>query len=73
MALGMTDGTNNYGANTYTDANLRPYTSLYGVAVGTERTTGAYNVAKAFGITTDETKSGIEVKTSSNINYVIKY
>lgn len=71
MALGMTDGTNNYGANTYTDANLRPYTSLYGVAVGTERSTGAYNVAKAFGITTDETKSGIE--TSANGLYLYFY
>jgi len=71
LALGLTNGTENFGL-----ANQRTYaycsTGLYGAEVGTTPA-GLSNLEKATGITQDSLKSGIESEINSNIKYVIKY
>lgn len=63
MTLGFTDGTNNaglyfYNSNIYAD-NLSVHYEDYGKNVGSAAS-GSYPVSgKTYGITTDQTKSGI--------------
>jgi hypothetical protein len=76
MALGVTDGTNNAGVYFLPSGmayeapqTLVPRTNYYGASVGTS---ASYNgetplSSKIAGITTDATKSGIEVKDDSSI------
>lgn len=62
MALGWTDGTNNYGtANTQNFYRLNSGTNFYGVNVGNVNSSYGTQPANniAMGITTDESKSGI--------------
>ena len=70
MTLGLTDGTNNNGLAFYNYA--QPQSNKYGVNVGTAGS-GSSSFASdvAIGITTDETKSGIE--TSANGLYLYFY
>ena len=76
MTLGLTNGTDTCGLTYYRGSSYYHSvdTSVYGqnigyLGAGEDPTLNKYSL----GITTDATKSGIEVKTSSNINYVIKY
>ena len=70
MTLGMTDGTTNYGVSTYPNMSLVIDTSAYGTNTGTS-TNNALAGQKSLGVTTDETKSGIE--TSANGLYLYFY
>lgn len=59
IALGITDGTNNYGGRVY-GSSLRANLSSYGKSIPSNDTTGDYIPDEArYGITTDATKSGI--------------
>ena len=62
MALGLTDGIENYGAIVVSGRGISGSTSSYGSAIG--QTPSAENIGvKTQGITTDPTKSGIETST----------
>ena len=68
MTLGLTDGTANYGLqrdyiNTTASYN-QVHTSSYGKSIGTPRSAGTNSVTTTIGITTDPTKSGIELSDS---------
>ena len=68
MALGLTDGTNTAGVNSFANSTgLDPWTGLYGTSVGTAQSGSRVNANKAMGVTTDGTKSGIEVASSIDI------
>lgn len=75
MALGMTDGTVNYGLLKQLSGNvgfLQGATGYYGVNVGDNVQVGTTATnGLALGVTTDETKSGIE--TSANGLYLYFY
>lgn len=75
-SLGLTDGTNNFGFNTWgVDKTLIGYTGLYNQSVGTESLTGSVNNKKAVGITTDPANSGIETTggiTKLKLRYFIQ-
>ena len=77
MTLGLTDGTDLFGINTWgSSTGLDGMSSLYGQPIGTSSSQGRINSQKAAGITTDSTKSGIIADTSSLTlicNYIIKY
>lgn len=66
MSLGLTDGSLNLGVYTSSaSSGLRPVTGAYGLATGasvTAGTEGTQSLQKALGVTTDQTKSGIEAK-----------
>lgn len=66
MALGFTDGTNNYGLATDTSNPLPfiPKSGSYGTNVGTSPS-GSGISGKVMGITTDSTKSGIVADTNA--------
>lgn len=72
MALGLTDGTNNFAFQTYPSlSELRTGTANFNQNVGTS---GSYNdrgTKLTVGVTTDHTKSGIE--TSANGLYLYFY
>lgn len=74
MTLGLTDGTNNFSINTSTNSQYSPQTmNSYGQLVGTS-SSGSYYLQTdtlSIGVTTDETKSGIE--TSANGLYLYFY
>lgn len=60
MTLGLTDGTNTAGINSYANSTgLDPWTGLYGTSIGTAQSGSRINSNKSMGITTDSTKSGI--------------
>ena len=75
MALGLTDGTNNYGLLKQLSGNvgfLQGATGYYGVNVGDNVQVGTTATnGLALGLSTDETKSGIE--TSANGLYLYFY
>ena len=72
MALGVTDGTNNAGIFYSSSVGLSALITDYGANNGTSGSSGAGLAnAKATGITTDPTKSGIE--TSANGLYLYFY
>lgn len=72
MTLGLTDGTNTFGlGNTDISGSnakgLTPNISAYGSNIGVREVGGGYSTENALGITTDPTKSGIEVASSVEI------
>lgn len=75
--IGMTNGTNTVGLNTYASSNgVDAYTGMYGKSVGTENTTGRINNKKGLGLTTDATKSGIVgtvTRSVFSVKFVIKF
>lgn len=65
MTLGLTNGTNNAG--TYfiaNDVGLTARANLYGSSVGNTSSGTSFTNSKSVGITTDPTKSGIELSDS---------
>ena len=76
MALGLTNGTNNFGGRLYAES-LSACSNDYGRTLPNTSNNGSYmGDAKLFGITTDETKSGIIADTSSLTlicNMIIKF
>lgn len=65
MTLGLTDGTNNAG--TYfiaNDVGLTVRANLYGSSVGNTASGTSFTSSKSVGITTDPTKSGLELSDS---------
>jgi hypothetical protein len=76
MTLGFTDGTYNYGliGGSGKEWNNDLFnTGTYGKPVNTVISGTASVTSNSIGITTDQTKSGIESEINSNINYIIKY
>ena len=79
LALGLTNGTANYGlyeGDTGGQSNsgaLRAYGGAYGQTVPNVGTGAIAPVNQSIGITTDSSKSGIIVDSDSNIVYAIKY
>jgi len=72
MTLGLTDGTNNFGIGTTNTTSGTPWRNvLYGANVGISVSGSALTSSLGAGITTDETKSGIE--TSANGLYLYFY
>ena len=74
IALGLTDGTNNFGTCSYS-SNYAGYSNNYGSAVGSERSGSAYTSTLALGVTTDPTKSGIQTtlkQTKLKMRYFIQ-
>ena len=71
IAIGLTNGTNNYGMEGQS-GNLFGYTAAYGKPISSS-VLGTAEIGGVIGATTDSSKSGIEVETNSNINYIIKY
>ena len=74
ISLGLTDGTL-FGALTGgSDYAIGANTNYYGANTGSTNYSNTWiKNTKAFGITNDISKSGIEAETNSNIHYVIKY
>lgn len=65
MTLGLTDGTDTAGINSYANSTgLDPWTGLYGTSVGTASSGSRVTANKSMGITTDPTKSGMVTDTS---------
>lgn len=67
MTLGLNDGTNNGGLSAYGgdyDAFLVNEYQYYGTPAGTTTTGGGMSAYKTCGLTSDPTKSGIEVDTT---------
>ena len=64
MSIGITDGTTNAGLFNATDGRLENAINLYGTDVGTDNASGQIVSAKSLGLTTDPTKSGIELSDS---------
>lgn len=67
MTLGFTNGTDNFGIESVLGANAGHSmltTGSYGKNVGTASDTSYVNASKVFGVTTDPTKSGIELSDS---------
>jgi hypothetical protein len=65
MTLGLTDGTNTTGLfGASANGALTNYINLYGTAVGTTASGYNLNPNKSLGITTDPTKSGLELSDS---------
>lgn len=75
MTLGMTDGTNKFGiARAPQDAGISGYTSIsLGKKVGSSNSFSGDPNRKVLGITTDQTKSGIEGKLETNPVEVFYY
>ena len=72
MTLGLTDGTNNFGIGTTNTTSGTPWRNvLYGANVGISVSGSALTSSLGAGVTTDETKSGIE--TSANGLYLYFY
>ena len=69
MTLGFRDASDNhFGVNNYPDSTGLYLNSLsYGENLGTGNSTKNGPANTSVGITTDETKSGLEVKTSGNV------
>ena len=69
MTLGLTNGSSNYGliqtSPDNTPTQLSPYSTAYGLNVGSEYFSGRYSTNVTLGITTDPTKSGIETSDSN--------
>ena len=70
MAFGLTDGTTNYGARTYSALSgaapvIGGNTAVYGTMLPNNITSGSQLTSSAFGITTDPEKSGIIADTSN--------
>lgn len=63
MTLGMTDGTNNFGAQASNQNYWLGYTGNYGKDVGMLESGSLIGNNKTIGITTDPTKSGIETSS----------
>ena len=71
MTLGLTDGTDLSVMSHSSSGQWTTYPDLYGANVGTTHTGSTSTSQKAYGVTTDETKSGIE--TSSTGLYLYFY
>ena len=63
--LGLTDGTDLSAMSHSSSGQWTTYPDLYGANVGTTHTGSASTSQKAYGVTTDQTKSGIIADTSS--------
>lgn len=74
-AIGLTDGTNNYGLIGSSSSVYNVATTTYDVNVGTDAGNNGTNAAlrKALGITTDATKSGIEATLEEDDMYLYFY
>ncbi len=74
IALGFTNGTNNYGLINGSSTGLNLYSGSYG---GTNGSTGGSSNATGgnmqYGITTDSDKSGLIVDSSNQTIAIIKY
>lgn len=64
MALGVTDGTINYGLSAGSGTSLGAWTDVYGNSVGSDRVGTMATSNVAYGVSTDPTKSGIVVDTT---------
>lgn len=74
MSLGLTDGTDNAGVNSYANSTgLDPWTGLYGTSVGTAQSGSRVNANKSMGVTTDPTKSGMIVESDADLVVCIRY
>ena len=71
MTLGFTDGTTNYGFFANSQSSIAAGVYEYDKAVGITHTSSTYPNNISLGVTTDETKSGME--TSSNGLYLYFY
>ena len=76
MTLGLTDGTNNFGFQTISGANIgHPLviSGAYGQNIGTASGTSWVGANKVFGVTTDPTKSGLETHLTEATLYLYFY
>ena len=77
IALGLTNGTTNYGLMKQLAGNigiLQGATGYFGVNVGDNVSVGATPTnGQALGITTDSSKSGIVVEPDTQLKLIIKY
>lgn len=74
--LGMTNGTDYVGVNSYNSGSLRCYTGLYGKNIGTENSGSIIDKKNAMGVTTDATKSGLTgalTRSVFSVKFIIKY
>lgn len=69
MTLGLTDGTLNYGLADVSSHDLLPAETNYGSSVGSTSGTGTRN-GLSYGITTDPTKSGVELVKAGSDKYL---
>ena len=73
-ALGITNGSNNYGMQASNANGLFPSGNGYGVNVGTSGMSPQNLGSIAMGVTTDGTKSGLTgTVNTAKINWYIKY
>lgn len=72
LSLGLTNGTDNYGLDYGSSYGINAFRNLYGTPIGTKRVTDSGNtVDVGIGVTTDPTKSGLEL--SDNDLYLYFY
>ena len=74
--MGLTEGTNFTGLAEGSTYGITSSGASYGTTVGTSvGTSGQGNLDNGYsiGFTTDSSKSGLEVETNSNINYIVKF
>ena len=66
MTLGLTDGTSDYGTFVSSSGNgLGAFNGTASVGISASSVTGANGLGKVVGLTTDSTKSGIELDTEN--------
>ena len=72
ITLGLTDGTNNFGFQTISGNNSghsMVVSGAYGTNIGSASSTSYVGANKTFGVTSDDTKSGLIADISSIKNY----